>query len=158
MALTPAWVPPAPPIPALETKAITLRPVEDKPGYHKLMDLPDAFPLLPGTAPGHRSGGGVALLQVPCEGPNGGPRDAHTGGLRPNESPAEAGGRVAIPVPAKEGRFWKTAIAAAARCAGWIRTDVPDVWNGLAGSCKAMLDLPGPGIRSLPDPFGHLCL
>ena len=35
---------------ALETKAITLRPVADKPGYYKFMDLPDAFPLLPGTA------------------------------------------------------------------------------------------------------------
>ena len=75
---------------AVENKLVTLEPVANKAGYFKVMDLPDAFPLLPASA--------AALL-----------RDITVlemgSGVRPDEDPAPAGGGVALAVPAEQVGF-----------------------------------------------------
>ena len=76
-------------------KPVSLVPVEGRPGYFKLVDLPDLFPVLPASA-------ATLLRDVTVEeavslfhkfvGKNGGLGDSHPGGLCPEEDPDPAGG------------------------------------------------------------------
>ena len=140
---------------AVENKLVTLEPV--KAGYFKVVDLPDAFPLLPASA--------AALLRDTTVLEMGALFHKFVGKgltedlvLRILEAyvPMKIRGGVALAVPAKQGGDWRPAHAQAGCRAARLRPHVQVVRRWVAGSGQAVLGLPGLGVRSIPGAFGHL--
>ena len=89
-------------------KPVSFVPVDGKPGYFKLVDLPDLFPVLPASA-------ATLLRDITVEEAvslfhkfvgkksHGGPGDSHPGGVCPDEDPAPPGGGLGFTVPEEQG-------------------------------------------------------
>ena len=129
-------------------KPVSLVPVEGRPGYFKLVDLPDLFPVLPASA-------ATLLRDITVE-------EAvslfhkFVGGLCPDEDPDPAGGGLGLAVPEEQGVHWHPANAQA-RCRPFrLQVHVQGMRYGVARGSQAVLGLPRQGVRPLPGTLGHL--
>ena len=97
-------------------------PVDGRPGYFKLVDLPDLFPVLPASA-------ATLLRDVTVESPcsHGGLGGSHPGGLCSDEDPDPAGGI---------GTQRMHRLNAG-------HSDYKSMCKGVAGGSQSMLGLPG---------------